>query len=410
MTISVIMSIHCIIFEQNKFILFEVEEPNIPGRDESKMKLSYILHLSVFLNAYFPVENNRYQAALKIVEEQLEQISKSHAADNSDGAKLNVFLQAVGNPLFNESVLNMLCVKMNKLQCHMSGHMKEGGEIDTLVKMYQHCGKVPDPRIARATYLHNKGSFHPSQSNNNWRRAMTDAALSKQCSQPPNSTCDVCGLQFAAPPGMFTNLFPGNMFTARCDYVNQLLHPKEYSKRQGDVVRKSFRLREQGRFHFKEKDHNPWVTGLRRYTPEHYIGSHPNIIPCDLSREPDYWYWQSDTLHTANEFEWAMFPRQANFDVSAAADPNLSDFLLNLSNTDKRIRAYTYLAGLIFRHIELYNMTPPLNSWMFDWLPDGKFWRVMVKQHGNSVVDVVTSSDFIRTADAIARIAEGNLH
>eukprot|EP00563_Minutocellus_polymorphus_P002553 CAMPEP_0181043448 /NCGR_PEP_ID=MMETSP1070-20121207/12717_1 /TAXON_ID=265543 /ORGANISM="Minutocellus polymorphus, Strain NH13" /LENGTH=307 /DNA_ID=CAMNT_0023121785 /DNA_START=316 /DNA_END=1239 /DNA_ORIENTATION=+ len=306
------------------------------------------------------------------------------------------------------SVLNNLCVKMNTIQCHISGEMKQGGEIDTLAEMYQFCKESPDPINRRATYLHNKGSFHPSQSNDNWRRAMTDAALSQRCSQPPNSTCNVCGLQFAAPPGMFTNLFPGNMFTARCDYVNRLLHPKEYVKRQTDVVRKSFQLRDQGRFYFKEKDHKAWVTGLRRYAPEHFIGSHPYIVPCDLSKEPDYWYWQSDTPHTSIEFEWAMFPRQKKFNLSAAVDPKLHAFLLNKSNIDKRIRAYTYLAGLIFRHIELYNLTPPLHSWMFDWLPDGPFWRVVLQRYGKSVVNVVTSSIFNRTADAIAEIAESH--
>ena len=409
MTVCAVASIsNIIIFEQKNLNLFikNADKLKVEGDDGSNMNLSRILRHSVFLNAFFPEEKNKYQEALAIVGEQLEQISKSFAASNTHSTKINVYVQAIGNPFFNMSVLNNLCAKMNKIQCHMSGYVKEGGEIDTLALMHQHCGKVPDPNIARATYLHNKGSMHKSKSNNIWRRILTDAALSQQCSHPPNTTCNVCGLQFAAPPGMFTNLFPGNMFTARCDYVNQLLNPREFLKKQTDIVRKALWLGDQGRFHFKEKDHKAYATGLRRYAPEHYIASHPYIVPCDLSKETDWWYWRSNVPHTSSEFEWAMFPRYKQFNVSATTDPKLPDFLLNESNSDKRIRAYTYLAGLIFRHIQLYNMTPPLNSWMFDWLPDGKFWRTMLQRHEKSVLDVVINLDFNRTADTIAKIAE----
>jgi hypothetical protein len=124
---------------------------------------------------------------------------------------------------------------------------------------------------------------------------------------------------------------------------------------------KVLKLGREGRFHFGPKDTQGWVMGSGRYTPEHWIGSHPFIKPCDLSVEEKYWYWE-DHEHSPDEFKWSMYPRIKD-------EPTVSNATL-LIDPDIRLRSYVFLAGLLYRHIHLYNATPPESSWMYNALPE----------------------------------------
>lgn len=219
---------------------------------------------------------------------------------------------------------------------------------------------------------------------------MTSAVASEGCLNPPNSSCNACGLQFAAPPRMFTLLFPGNFFAASCQYIKRLLPPKLYETRHGEVVNEALKLSKFGLFHFPGK--KPWSLGTARYTPEHWIGSHPSVQPCDLSIPEDYWYWESHAVSPKDDFHWSMFPRRAyNASHEFELGPNY------IEDHDIRLRNYNLLPGLLFLWRNLYNATPPMTSWIWSWLPDGALWQEAIAAYGPKAVDTVTGGSFNRT-------------
>jgi hypothetical protein len=144
-----------------------------------------------------------------------------------------------------------------------------------------------------------------------------------------------------------------------------------------------------------------WVTGKGRYAPEHWIGSHPQLSPCDLSVEENYWYWQDHAPpHSQDEFQFAMAPRR-KFNTS-------NDFKSTETreNPDLRLREYTLLPGLLHRFITLYNETPPEDSWIWKWMPDSEFWKKGLVKYGNDVVDIVSSPGFDRNSTDLIQTKE----
>jgi hypothetical protein len=225
-----------------------------------------------------------------------------------------------------------------------AGHVDEGGELDTLSSLYEYCKHASTDENERVVYMHNKGSLHPSETNTNWRRAMTDAVTHELCLDPPDTKCNFCGLQVAAHPRMFALLMPGNFFAAKCSYVNKLLHPRnEYSERMR-LIRRVF---QKGRLTVQLFGSKNLVTGKGRYTPEHWIGSHPQLSPCDLSVEEDYWHWQS-RAHSQDEFQFCHGTSPSVFNTSKHFERTVVR-----ENPDLRLREYTLLPGLLHRFITL---------------------------------------------------------
>lgn len=350
--------------------------------------------VAIFLNAFFSPEDPT--AGIEIVEEQVRQINKSHLA--ADQKQVEIHITSMGNELFdNATRVQEFCNNISNVQCIHDNYLKQGYEIDTLSRLYEYCQANTN---GKAIYIHNKGSFHPSLTNMRWRRAMLDAVTDRSCVSADNA-CNVCGLQFAAPPRMFSLLFPGNFFVASCSYVNQLYHPKPF---YDEMVKLHERMRlwiRQGRLNCYLKARKPWNIGSGRYTPEHWIASHPNVSPCDLSTHVDYWYWRKHN-HSRDEFQWSMFPR-----------PGLNNTLefdgqgvLMQNNPDLRLREYFLLPGLFFRWLHLYNATPPDDSWIWKWFPDGAFWKAAFQQYGYDALNIVTAPDYDRNGTVTTLIRE----
>lgn len=358
--------------------LFDKQYGEPTSVEEEEERQPSIPHVAIFLNAYITVGN----LSLQIVNEQFEQIGKSYAAQHN----VTVHVTAVGNDI---KQIENICQNVSAIDgviCSNATPYHNGGELHTLSSLYDYCQRTTAPNQTRVVYIHNKGSFHPSPRNDRWRRAMTDAVTTEMCLNPPDPRCDACGLTFASPPRMFTILFPGNFFAASCEYVNQLLHPFKYQERMSTVVNYA---RYKMKFHFAgTKGAANWITGSGRYTPEHWIGSHPNFRPCDVSVPRDYWHWM-DNDHSYDDLVWSMIPRNESDRVCAEA----------MGNPDLRLRTYQYLPGILWRQKFLYNQTPPLEtSWMYDWFPDGHFFRDNIVQHGVGFIDKILEPSFDRNA------------
>ena len=398
---------------------------------------------SIFMNAFIPAIPNHQTSdslAVQIIQEQLMQIDKAtaralesqqqqqqeHREESSSRINhynnVTVYFVTLSGRTLNATSLEQICNKnvTPHINCvhwkHVGNDTVWGGETDTLSEFHSYCRdtihKFPN---ARAAYIHNKGSFHPSRQNTRWRRVLTDAIIHPDCVNPPltNSTeaaeedqqqqCDVCGLNFATPPRMFTTLFPGNFFTASCQYVNRLLPPKEYSDKLQTLNKQVVRTRIPPHFSFTLKTQKPWAIGAGRYAPEHWIGSHPSLKPCQLSVPPDYFYWEDHDhkIHYKSHFDFSVFP-DTRPGGRLREDNEFWGVYLNstlLNNTDLRLRDYSLLGGLLFRWTRLYNNTiPPDDSWLWSWLPDGDFWKRAVQTYGaHDAPDIVMAPNFNRS-------------
>jgi len=352
--------------------------------------------LAIFFNIYIPDEAT-VNHAKHIVEEQLHQIRDSFVGSRPNTA---IYITTVGYPAWNRTTLHPFCNRHAgpRLSCIHQRHLEEGWELDgALQSLHDYClQKEAQPKTTndthtskhhRVIYIHNKGSFHAHQQQTNWRRALMKAVTSKECVQPPHDVnngtrCNMCGLGFHAPPIQFANVYTGNFFTADCDYVAKLHTPTDFAMKMQWVRWRADDLAIKGRFVYQAANVGHFSFGIGRYAGEHWIASHPDLSPCDMSQSSDWWHWHTERPH--ERLEWSMAPRY---------HVNISQ--LN-ANRDERLRDYFLLAGIMYRYLLIYDALPPMDSWVWKYFPDGAQWKNYVQLYGKKVVEVVTGPTFPR--------------
>jgi len=144
--------------------------------------------------------------------------------------------------------------------------------------------------------------------------------------------------------------------------------------------------------------------GLDRYSNEHWIGSHPDLIPCDMSpKKADHNLWTSSKeprLETADRLQWSPSPRHI-FPIGEAIN---DDFWFTLhyqkelkqpiiKDDQARKREYFLLPGYLHKWIHLYRQLPSQQSWVWKWFPDGVFWKIQARRHGLSVLEKILNID-----------------
>lgn len=157
---------------------------------------------------------------------------------------------------------------------------------------------------------------------------------------------------------------------------------------------------------------------------EHYVGSHPSVLPCDTFAEVEH-------------REGLLVPR---WPFGYPAWYGLETDLINkvLNNETLRLREYFMLPGYVFKWYYLYGEVPPPSSWVWQasaaqvyvavawytcalldcsycsrvtregtpsyqcvaftslfaqWFPDGDLWLDAVQKHAVKAVDILTSGD-----------------
>jgi hypothetical protein len=336
---------------------------------------------AIFYNIYVPPDqgDEGITNALRIVKEQLGQVGKSYAA--SFDSKTSVFYNTIGlrNGVKPEEMQG-IC-QQNNINCTHMEHYEEGFEQVTLQRVHDYCQLHDSHRVI---YLHTKGSYHNRPMNDPWRHHMTMAATSEMCLEPKDDTCNLCGL-FYYP--FWASFMPGNIWTAQCSYINKLLPPKSYEAKQQEIIKEVLLMKVKKIFSFeffKKRDldgTNRDLYGLKRFSAEHWVGSHPAIVPCDLSPRVDLAFmWDQKP-----DLEFSMAPRN---DVDAnwfGTLPKITDRVLD--NDMLRIKEYFFLAGRIFLWHGLYNEVPPDSSWVWKWFPDGARWKQAIAGAGNNTVE-----------------------
>lgn len=146
-------------------------------------------------------------------------------------------------------------------------------------------------------------------------------------------------------------MLPGNFFSAQCSYVKQLIPPNEYEDRITQLTKDTLLMRLQGNLEMNMFSDRLDRYGLYRYSMEAWIGSHPSIEPCDVSKTTDLMFWLDEEQDTEEEFEFAMAPRQpdAPFDIDKAMTKKV------YANEEMRMKEYYLLAGKLFKWFTLYN-------------------------------------------------------
>lgn len=112
--------------------------------------------VAIFMNAYIPEDPS---AAIRIVKEQITQINKSYVGSLEN---VTIHVTSIGNSDFR---IHEICEKAKSVvRCVHDGHLHQGGETDTLSKLFDYCSDKPEYN-QRVMYIHNKGSLHSSRSN-----------------------------------------------------------------------------------------------------------------------------------------------------------------------------------------------------------------------------------------------------
>jgi hypothetical protein len=182
----------------------------------------------------------------------------------------------------------------------------------------------------------------------------------------------------------------GNIFAAKCEYINKLVPPRMFEARMQNLAKQSLLMRAQEKFRmtlFQEVGMEHF--GIGQFVSQHWISSHPQVKPCDVLSMDDT-AGGGDTEKTLGgmpAFSWSMAPR-AQTSIQPAGWAHNKKRQLDL-NRLKRAPEYFYLAGRLFKWLALYNETPSESSWVWDHFPDGKEWKEAIDKFGHDVVNQV---------------------
>jgi len=294
--------------------------------------------LAIFYNVYIPPENTTN--ALRIVKEQLASRSASVLLSNT-----TLFYTHIGN-------LNVAFPPCHP--CTRLAAVPEGDEVLTLQAMYDYCTINPS---GRAIYIHSKGSFTRTLKNELLRRVLTKAVFSDECvKMPKGKQCNVCMAKFLAMP---FHCVLGNMFLAECDYINQLIPPKDFTAAKEKLMRRLWNMTRpelqselvlekelvDGDWRQNWQFQRPSWVGTDRYAMEHWLTSHPRMQPCDVF--DGYFAYNNPPSYPERITPLRYFsPRETR------------------KHFVQKIHPFFLLAGRLYTFKQLYHEEPPKSSWM----------------------------------------------
>jgi hypothetical protein len=147
---------------------------------------------AIFYNLFVP-KHPQSNNAVRILREQIDAVKDSYAYKTDP--TLTVYFVTLGQEdVVTNDLLKEVCGP--NLACYLAKHFAKGRETVTLTRMHEFCINNPNAIIS---YIHNKGSFHNTQDNENWRPILTEAALSDMCiAHLDDDQCNSCGLNFYA--------------------------------------------------------------------------------------------------------------------------------------------------------------------------------------------------------------------
>lgn len=308
---------------------------------------------ALFFNIYIPT-GNKSDHALQITNSQMEDIRRSSLA------KSDLFLNIIGDVTIDIPGCN------DMPNCHIMSRMESGSENATLVALHEYCVNHETHLV---TYIHNKGSFTDTPENAALREMHMKSQLrTHACHDAVHAgTCNVCSARFSPLPHFHTS---GNMWTAHCSYVKDLISPADFEKRMDDVMvaLKSDAVLMKEMFpctnrHMIFDCIAPPHIGLERYSYEHWIHSHPTVVPCDILPTSFKYIWNYNDIPDP-KIEWKP---------EVYVGPRFP-LIVYLNNYIPQSPRWWTLKGRLFEWHHLFNVMPPRTSWvwhyygMYDWV------------------------------------------
>ena len=325
---------------------------------------------TVFYQIY--VASNGRDQAMKAVEAQFEVLGRGQYQ------KIRLFVSVSGASPQEAETISSLCSGQPSIECrHVKG---QGDKMHgmALSILQRFCGSNPASNVV---YLSN---FLPGFSQNNvdkiydTRQIQTTTAsvLSESCR--PSNRCNVCGTHFYPLPFLG---FSGNMFSASCSYVDKLLPLDQFEKEMNSIAGDALVGKVTEEYTDVLFGFNPRMLGSYQHSIEHWIGSHPDLRPCDVAplTETNVPYQEADKSLSAGEA-----PRRGSANPTSIDQEKEEKFR---RNREAALREYYYLAGNTLRWQRLYEKVPDDSSWVWNYFPDGQLWRAAVRTSGLDAVN-----------------------
>ncbi|KAL3775382.1 hypothetical protein ACHAWO_006573 [Cyclotella atomus] len=331
--------------------------------------------VSVFYNAYFPpgaaTDDSVKEKILDILREQMRQVGIESVLAGRDNVVVRTV--TIGAQLDYATIIAEACAEIN-LECTHEGHHDKGFEMVTQQHLLEYC-QVPENESHIVGYIHNKGSFHPSPAQHRMRRGMTADALSEYCMTNLDSTataantCNVCGHAFRSAWGP---MMWANFWSARCDYVKNLVSP--FSLQERNTFAFEHRPQQMTTDLFNEHATMFSLPTDERFAAEIFVGTHPKLVPCSKNSGREWWSGDPPV-----RFRDLILAHEVPFHINGKTYEQYMD---DLESDGHQLTDYWMLPGMLWRYHVLYNEMPPEDSWIWRHYPDGEKWQQKVQAMG----------------------------
>lgn len=145
---------------------------------------------AVFYNIYIPNAAEKSSRTMGIVKEQLSELSDSRLLISA-----RLYYNVIGQNATND--IQRICGN----KCKALNFFEKGDEGLTLRAVYDYCHKHLE-KDTLVTYIHDKGSMHPTPKNRHFRHLLTKGAFSDACQTIGHNgnSCNICGSRFSPFP------------------------------------------------------------------------------------------------------------------------------------------------------------------------------------------------------------------
>jgi hypothetical protein len=343
--------------------------------------------IAIFFNTFSTNGSNSVQHAHDIISSQLRAVN---AQPLLDGAHL--YYVRIGNldwefPVAecrgdstNSTVLTSgghgHSGHSSRRQCTQIAAVPQGDEGLSLQPLHDYCVAHQRDRVV---YMHSKGTFTVNPHNDQLRTILMKAIMSKECIDLPTeegdgSSCNTCSTRFQFFPFYH---YSGNMWVADCNYISKLIPPKDFepSKRRVIATMKNHtrqvndnwyetRLDNRTSYKFKKGslswiERRSWM-GTDRYASEHWLGSHPDLKPCEVFGSQN----GNPPITYGRDIDIPAFKPPTLLKIQDTMTTNRSAEVWVVGKTKDAVYHPWYTKyGRIYEYQHLYSKIPQNDSW-----------------------------------------------
>ena len=363
----------------------------------------------IFYQISLPSNGSPNSLALRGVRSQFDALYKgrydnvTHEYDQQQ--RILLYYTMSGGTKHEIDSISKLCMeKSDRIICRQLGRYdKEGIMGESLHHLHTFCKDKPSTfnviHITNRLPGPTSDKIEEEKTYSSRIHAITTAVISKLCQisddYEDDVLCNVCGTEFYPLPFLH---FSGNMFAASCGYINNLLPPSIFETQMNDIAADVLLAQLEEVYTTKLIRFDERILGSYQHSVEHWIGSHPDLKPCDIgpmmmSSDHD----ENTILDDMKQYSLAVAPRRGSAPPGYIND-EASELKFRLRR-EVALREYYYLAGNVLRWHRLYDKVPESTSWAWKWFPDGTLWESAAKSGEDAVNHLINHVSITDRAD-----------